>query len=494
MLPIEMATRQKHSKTIVYDLLRRDMPIDMKEKATAKIVPHQFSWNHLVSNADDMYHDVVSKVLQQCTQPQVLALSHVENKRREMALSTATPLCKHEFRVMFRLFHTLEVVDQSPAYINQDKGTQIFYALRYSAPPEMNGFFTALYKDDKSKFNDVEGCDDYPVDEVDDAIVLDTSKMDMNEKLSFIKNEKGKRVVAKLTSRSDIVDAELSKRKDYEISRHYVPAIISVHHTIQHAAYSEAMAEPSFCITMEGADITAENLLLDTRKSGGTFSKESLKSIAISLLHIHERGLIHGDFGPHNAAKFGSRWKTLGIGGSVDVGQKTDPQRGFYHPPEAVVLETRNVSLGEKNVGAIVSSISSSFTYDIWAYGTLFYEALAGIPLSPYRSAQKSKRAMTTAELFKVGQWDERSLRKALRHVEGDEIAQDLIKKLLHPDPNARAQSMREVLEHDFFGIGPLPDQSSFVKTANSTGAATPMVLNAWYDGYERKRNIDVRV
>ena len=158
MLPIEMATRQKHSKTIIYDLLKRDMPIDMTEKAEAKLVPHQYSWNHLVSDAKDLYHDVVAKVLQQCSQPQVVALAHVENKRGEILLATATPLCKHEFRVMFRLFHTLEIVDQTPAFEDKESGTQIFYALRFTPPEEKPGYFTSLYQDDKSKNNLVSAC------------------------------------------------------------------------------------------------------------------------------------------------------------------------------------------------------------------------------------------------------------------------------------------------------------------------------------------------
>eukprot|EP00804_Cyclotella_cryptica_P003662 CCRYP_016569-RA/>CCRYP_016569-RA protein AED:0.04 eAED:0.04 QI:431/1/1/1/1/1/9/1790/1334 len=111
MLPIQMAMANRHSQDIVYDLLRHDMPIDIREKAVAKLIPHQYSWNYLVSQANDLYHSVVSKVLQQCSQPQILALSQVPNKSGEIALATATPLCKHEFRVMFRLFHTLEVVD-----------------------------------------------------------------------------------------------------------------------------------------------------------------------------------------------------------------------------------------------------------------------------------------------------------------------------------------------------------------------------------------------
>ena len=429
MLPIEMATRNRHSKTIIYDLLKRDMPIDTKEKAEAKLVPHQYSWNHLVSEANDLYHDVIEKVLQQCSQPQVLALAHVENKRGEIPLATATPLCKHEFRVMFRLFHTLEIVDQTPAFEDKESGTQIFYALRFTPPKEKLGYFTSLYLDDKSKNNVVEAWDDVPIAE-DEEVAPDFETMDVKHKLEFIRNEKGTKVIAKLTSRSDIFDAELSKRKDFKLSRHYVPAISSVHHTMQHAAYSEAMADPSYCITMEAADVTAENLILDTRRSGGAFPVQALKGMAMSLLHIHERGLVHGDFGSHNAARFGDRWKTLGVRGSVPIGEMTDPKRGFFHPPEAVSLETRNVSLGDKNVGAAVIPLASDVTYDIWAYGVIFYEAVAGLPLSPYRSLHKTKRTLTTAELFKVGQWDDRSLRKALRHIDNDEKARDLVNKV----------------------------------------------------------------
>jgi hypothetical protein len=135
LLPIEMATRQRHSNTIIYDLLKRDMPIDLKEKTKAKLVPHQFSWNHLVSYAEDIYHDVVKKVLMQCSQPQVLALANIEK--------TATPLCKHEFRVMLRLFYTLEISDQTPAFEDIDTGTQIFYAFRFTPPKVVYGYYTS---------------------------------------------------------------------------------------------------------------------------------------------------------------------------------------------------------------------------------------------------------------------------------------------------------------------------------------------------------------
>jgi len=71
LLPVQVATENEHSHFIVHNLLKRDLPIDMTEKVRAQLVPHHYSWNHVVSNTDDLYHQVVTKILQACTQPQV---------------------------------------------------------------------------------------------------------------------------------------------------------------------------------------------------------------------------------------------------------------------------------------------------------------------------------------------------------------------------------------------------------------------------------------
>jgi len=460
LLPIQVATDKEHSHFIVHTLLKKDLPIDMKEKVRAQLVPHHYSWNHVVAKTEDLYYQVVTKVLQSCTQPQVLALAHIEGPDGKIALAAATPVCKHEMRVMLRLFNTLEVVNQRPAYTNPVSDTQIFYALRYDPPPQSSGAFTVLHEEKND--NPV---DDYVEEFDDNTIISTTSKMSsrsalttrtqhsIDEKLRLIRREKGQQVIAKLTSKSEIVERELKVRKDYHLSRHYVPAVISVHHTVQHAAYSEAMAEPGYCITMEGADTTAENLMLDMRKNGKQFPQKAVKRIGISLLHLHEHGLVHGDFGTHNIGKFGSRWKMLGVGGSVPLGRPTDPSRGFYHPPEAIRLEQRRGSnpVGKKSYNASVVSVPAHPTYDIWAYGVVLYEGIAGLPLGPY--ACRGKRPMSTSEVSKIGLWDENSLRKALRHIpdEDNGAARQLIRFILNPDPNQRATSMRQVLEHPYF-------------------------------------------
>jgi len=477
LLPIQVATQQEHSHFIVHNLLKRDMPIDLNEKIRARLLPHHYSWNHIVSNTEDKYYQVVTKVLQLCTQPQVLALAHVEGSDGRIALASSTTVCKHELRVMLRLFNSLEVVNQRPAYTNPLSDTQIFYALRYEPPQTFSSAFTILHEDKKDQT-----LGDY-VEDLDDTSVTSglsrhsglssrstrsnkTSRSSMSQhsiedKLKLIKKEKGQQVIAKLTSRSDIVERELKVRKDYHLSRHYVPAIISVHHTVQHAAYSEAMAEPGYCITMEGADTTAENLMLDMRKAGKSFPLKALKRIGISLLHMHEHGLVHGDFGTHNIGKFGSRWKLLGVGGSSAIGSPTDPNRGFYHPPEAIVVEGRRTSLGKRSAAANVVSIPAKSTYDIWAYGIVLYEAISGTPLAQYSC--RGKRAMTSSEIARIGQWDDHSVKKALKLIEGaGGDAKDLLKSILNPDPNMRISTMRDVLEHPFFS-GSQPNHNNRV-------------------------------
>merc|ERR1712129_306872 len=117
----------------------------MGKKVRAQLLHHYYSWNHVLSNTRDMYHMVVTKLLQQCTQPQVLALSHVEDSQGVIALASATPVCKHELRVMLRLFTTLEVVNQTPAYTNPSSDTQIFYALQYNPPLKIKVHPLALF-------------------------------------------------------------------------------------------------------------------------------------------------------------------------------------------------------------------------------------------------------------------------------------------------------------------------------------------------------------
>lgn len=451
-LPIQVATENEHSLFIVYRLLKRDMPIHLKERVQVRLIPHFYSWNHILLNVDDRYYQVVSKILQQCTQPQVLALAHVEDVSGHIALKSATPICRHEIRVMLRLFNTLELVKQRPAFTNGASDTEIFYALRYEPPPEQSDLFSADYE--KKDNGDDDRADDW-----DDSLSLTSdssarakSNKEMNlsvaDKLKLIRNEKGRHVIAKITPRSDIVERELKIRKDYNLSRHYVPSVISVHHTIHHGAYQNASAEPAYCITMEGADSTVEHQMLDYRRAGKAYPSNELKRIGISLLHLHENGLVHTDFGPHSVGKFGPLFKMLGVSGCVEIGTPTDPKRGIYHPPEAVIVGNVIVD-GQERKTATVISVVADHSVDIWAFGHMVFESVVGAPLSAY--SHRGKR-VKSSNLAKIARWDDHSLEKALRQVEDkDVLARNVLRKLLHPDPKQRFKSIREVIADPFF-------------------------------------------
>ncbi len=324
--------------------------------------------------------------------------------------------------------------------------------MRYEPPPEQGDLFITDYE--KKEGDDQDRKDDWD----DDLSVMSDSSMrpknddELNlsvaDKLKSIRNEKGQHVIAKITPRSDIVERELKIRKDFNLSRHYVPSVISVHHTVHHGAYQNASADPAYCITMEGADSTVEHQMLDYRRAGKAYPSNELRRIGISLLHLHENGLVHTDFGPHNVGKFGPLFKMLGVGGCVRIGDKTDPKHGIYHSPEAVIVEDVIVD-GVRKKTATVIPVTSSPAIDLWAFGHMVYESVVGAPLLAY--SHRGKR-VKSSNLAKIARWDDESLQKALENVdENDKLSRNVIHKLLNPDPENRFKSIREAIADPFF-------------------------------------------
>merc|ERR1712157_214894 len=85
----------------------------------------------------------------------------------------------------------------------------------------------------------------------------------------------------------------------------------------------------------------------------------------------------------------------------------------------------------------------------------------------------------------------ERSLRKALRHIDGDKdsSSKELAKFLLHPNPNARAQSMREVLEHPYFGLGKLAGEAPVFDRPNLNKTTNTVEIDQYTEEHLATRN-----
>jgi serine/threonine protein kinase len=138
----------------------------------------------------------------------------------------------------------------------------------------------------------------------------------------------------------------------------------------------------------------------------------------------------------------------LGVGGCVRIGGATDPKSGIYHPPEAVLVETVKIDGRERKTARVIS-ITARPSHDIWAFGNMVYEAVAGVPLSAY--SHRGQR-VKSSNLAKIARWDEPSVMRALRYVdEEDTLARNVISKLLNPDPSQRFQTIRDVIADPFF-------------------------------------------
>jgi len=116
-------------------------------------------------------------------------------------------------------------------------------------------------------------------------------------------------------------------------------------------------------------------------------------------------------------------------------------------PPEAIKVTSGRNLLIKKSYTSSVKSIVAHPTFDIWAYGAMLYEILSGKPLSIYTQPKE----ITDADAVKIGKWDDRAVKKALKGINGNSNACNLLACILQANPEKRLNSMRQVLMHPFF-------------------------------------------
>lgn len=134
------------------------------------------------------------------------------------------------------------------------------------------------------------------------------------------------------------------------------------------------------------------------------------------------------------------------MGGAVRIGEATDPQRGWYFPPDVVTKNTRKNKLKLKSK-PIVASVAAATAIDTWAFGILIYELLSGASLPLYKRSDDRN-----ANAVGVKAWNEKALRRALIGLRVEnEAAANLLAGLLHPKPTSRISSMDAVLSHELF-------------------------------------------
>ena len=258
-MPIEIATHKHFSPHLIHYLLVEDLPICLDDRGADPTSnyrsSYQHSWEHVVSN--DEYSEVVSNLLQSLTHAQRIALANAPCRLSEKPLlEVASPKCKQALIVGMRLFGIISLSDSAPAFVS-DRAS-IYYGIKYYAETLANGV----------------------------SVVFEEEGEEMAADLS----EVGTPVIVKLTHHRELMEKELSVRRDYQLSSEFVSRLYSI--------YFCAEPSPTYCISIEQGH-TLENAWLEN----ASIQKEDIQKIAMSLLHLHDKGLVHCDIGTHNVGK-----------------------------------------------------------------------------------------------------------------------------------------------------------------------------------------------
>ncbi|KAF0712822.1 Aste57867_4650 [Aphanomyces stellatus] len=235
------------------------------------------------------------------------------------------------------------------------------------------------------------------------------------------------------------------------------------------------MTEYQYMLVMPAADRSLEDIFEKERPSNERI-RGYLHEIALSLKGVHDKGLVHGDLKKLNILRVHNQLKLIDFDATTKIGDNLGvkfssgilPPEMFYALKDNKDEEIYKAYWGEKNVNDpkrwnklkprnnyVVRSyrhhhngdlpyslVTATPAIDMWSLGCLMYQMLCGeelIPTDINQDIATDRMVMWTDE-------------KLCHRIEGnipDELAQELIKKLLVFDPKDRL-SADNVLAHPY--------------------------------------------
>ncbi|KAK3279073.1 hypothetical protein CYMTET_13009 [Cymbomonas tetramitiformis] len=234
------------------------------------------------------------------------------------------------------------------------------------------------------------------------------------------------------------------------------------------------------------------NLLTSVQQESLSLSEiqSAMRQLGAALAHMHDHGVIHGDFKPLNAVRYekrtagDARWMLIDCDAATvfgaPVGVKTS---SAYCPPEMTYVVGRGEAfLGissprsprseEVRLQGVVNQQGGSFTegrglvdrevvhaspaFDLWSFGAVLFFLYTGRSL--FHADVNDN--MTQEDLHLLHAWRDDSARQRLSAVgtaiqyevkERAEACEDLICWCLQRNPHSRPVDFAEVLQHSFF-------------------------------------------
>ena len=181
------------------------------------------------------------------------------------------------------------------------------------------------------------------------------------------------------------------------------------------------------------------------RYSGKVFTV--LRSIANALLKLHSQRFVHGNLTIQSCAKFDDKWKLANLLDAKYFGEIL-PLSAETHtiPPEALQLTTHHGSEGHV---VLKHDFVAKPSVDIWAFGKVAYEALAGKPLFDVASNKNDD----IDSLMDILQWNNANfmeLKRELQSIGVTEAGIELIGQCLAQHEGDRPH-IEDLLQHTFW-------------------------------------------
>ena len=331
MMPIQIAIDRQIHDSVVTQLVLADMPICLKKGSKRGLFEviqqkNHHSWWYLVTSQCQTYIHLIDGILSEIKlYPHILALAQIAGPTQSSAYESAPLQIKNIFQK--NLIVAQKYIINPLKSTTIENGSYIFRVydreqdIKMSHPLQwlQNGTASIIPSLDDGgvevQYQDWHNSNDFTLH----CYVPGT--------LPDIQHKKAQHF-----------------REHYKLSSNYIEPIVSSGTIDGNYAGFIDCDNVNFVI-YERCDHTLADVFCKTkyrrRKNSDWIRKSSmvLKHIAHDLMHLHERGLIHGYIDPSTVAKYKNIWKLKDISSATPIGWMMSGPVRLGIPPESVVVK-----------------------------------------------------------------------------------------------------------------------------------------------------------
>lgn len=344
-LPLIVAIEKGESATVIGSLLALSLPMDL-EGNFQEFPGGSYCWIYVLTQTNDKYVDAVVHVLNTFVKDMnhIIKIAALTDEFGRKALDVATPKCRRAILSTMYFLGRYELKD---------------------GPPEHKSA-TCLVR-----------------------IAIDRDNADMP-------------VALKLMRWRSQYKRELQSRTDSSFDGEFVLGVLRDYDGDENASFVKELARKGygwykFCIVMPAAERNLAGVMAHEHIAGKDWKKirQATEELCECIVHVHSKGMIHGDIKPLNIVRESGRIKLLDLDACVSFQNKDfcgAKYSSAYLPPEMVHCDLVSLTAVVKSfeidedTGSIVNKDSvaagrlmvAAPSMDAWALGVTAFELCTG--------------------------------------------------------------------------------------------------------------------